>query len=297
MLRRLERVGTMIVVPVHPIMIMTYKTVATTATVIRVLPDVPAIIAVVVAVFTGLAVAWQSWLTRRATNVSTKALIAAQAVAIDTARARLDANAPLVRLEVSMEWPPFDSAKSPTGVGGGLPRPIPVTQRNHEQWHLPSDKRQQVCVRFTVKIDNVGDRPAYLKYDPLIGPRIDQEPFGSPPRMVAVGQQISCLLQANLTLEQWAENWQNHQDGKPLRTVSAKIECSDDSDTCAMDTWELTVTGWPVEQRGEGIWGLSRTLSNGDDVMQFESLPYRERSYWISRLNGIPLPQPTYGGQ
>jgi hypothetical protein len=263
--------------------------------VVRVLPDGWAIIAVIVATFAAGFVAWQAWETRRATKASDKSLIAAEAVAIDSARARLDANAPQVRLDVSMQWPPFDRAKPipGPGVGGDDSRPIQPTPPRNPQWHLPSDKHQRVCVRFAVQIENIGDHPAYLEYDGPIGPTTGQERPEPPPRVLTAKQFVSCLLQADFTLEQWSENWKDHQDGKPPRYVAvAKVVCSDDSDTCTVDTWELTATGRPVAERGEGRWSLS---SNGNSVMQFEPFPRRERSYWISRRDGTPLPKPTYG--
>lgn len=262
-LRRSVNIKTIMVVPFNLIVIMTHQPIADAGPVMRVLPDgwaiagvIVAIIAVIVAMIAAGLVGWQAWETRRATEASGRALVAAQAVAIDSARARLDAAAPRVRLDVSLQWPPFDKAKPMPGpgVGGDDSRPLqPMMRARDPVWHLPSDKHVRVCVRFVVRIENIGDRPAYLEYDGPIGPAMDQEQPEPPPRVLTAKQLVSCLLQADFTLEQWSENWKDHQEGKPPRHVAvAKVACSDDSDTCALDTWELTATGWPVAERGEG---------------------------------------------
>jgi hypothetical protein len=110
--------------------------------------------------------------------------------------------------------------------------------------------------------------------------------------MLSAHKSVSCFLQLNFTIEEWAENWQAHQEGKALRHKAvATVTSSDHSDSCATDTWELTATGWPVEQRDEGRWQLP---PNWATRMQFQALPRRKRNYWISRQDNISLPQPSY---
>lgn len=109
-------------------------------------------------------------------------------------------------------------------------------------------------------------------------------------------------LEARFTAQQWAENYEAQQKGLELPFVTeAKIIYTDRRDEGVVDIYRLRLTGCPIEPVPElgQAWrqNLTRTPDGGlpREVIDFEVNPPRERQYWISRSQGIPLPSPAYG--
>lgn len=108
-------------------------------------------------------IAWQSYLMRKAVKVSQDALEVAQntlaaseAVAIDAARTRLDAQAPAVTVRFTeVQWPPY--AWSHVGMPAS---PWP----NGYEWHFPEKENDRIVLKARIVIENRGERYINVEY-------------------------------------------------------------------------------------------------------------------------------------
>jgi hypothetical protein len=238
------------------------------------------IAAVVVAGLAAAVVAWQAWETHRTTSLAQEALRASHSLAIDSARSRLDQNAP--RVEVYVE--------EVSAVLGNTPG---SRQGRAARWTLPDDGAQLLRVQAEVVVANpMQDRTVHLKVHGLHGAamRTDNEILLDRP------EKLSYFLAAELTLSQWAENWEAHQTGKPLPHVAeGRVISRDDRDEGVVDTWRLHLAAWPIEPaEGSGrTWQMTGRTADRD-WFQMDFRPLRERKYWISQRNGIEMPDPVY---
>jgi hypothetical protein len=238
------------------------------------------IAAVVVAGLAAAIVAWQSWETHRATSLAQRALRASHSLAIDSARSRLDQNAP--RVEVYVEGV---SAVPGNAPGSRLGRGA--------RWTLPEDGAQLLRVQAEVVVANhMQDRTIDLEVHGLhdAAMHADGEVLLDRP------EKLSYFLTTELTLSQWAKNWEAHHDGKPLPHVAeGRVISRDDRDEGVVDTWRLHLAAWPIEPADESGLTWQMTGETADrDWFQMDFRPLRERKYWISQRNGIEMPDPVY---
>ncbi|MEU6367426.1 hypothetical protein ABZ876_17235 [Streptomyces sp. NPDC046931] len=233
------------------------------------------------AVATGL-VAWQARLARRA-NAS------AHAVVIDSAKARLDAEAPDLDVRVlAPEWPPLHDANDSTShLAGDTVWSLPGDEEKTLVWTLPVDLANRGTRDVEVSIS--GDiRPVTELADPAWHPGQPIEDFLMPAR-----EPYRFHLQGTLTLRQCADNWGAREQGRPLpHRIAGVVSATDRRDEGVTDRWELVMTGCPIEPvpETEDQWRLT-----ADSVVpQWKILTVepvaRERTYWISRRRGVKYP-------
>src|SRR5215471_1306807 len=101
--------------------------------------------AVVVAVIGSAIVAWQAWETHRTTSLSQKALEASAALAIDSARSRLDQDAP--RIDVYVEGVSILTAGLADTPGSQI--------EPGAQWKLSQDAARSLQVQARVRVKNL----------------------------------------------------------------------------------------------------------------------------------------------
>jgi hypothetical protein len=240
-------------------------------------------VTVVVAVLGTIVVAWQAYETHRTTTLSHRTLEASHSLAIDSARSRLDQDAP--RIDVYVEQVSVMSGDSGETAGPRLGADA--------EWRLPAGAGLLLRVQARVRAVNLMDhRTIHLKvsgmHDPAV--RADTEVLLIP------SAKLLYFLTATFTLGQWAENWEAHQAGKPLpHTAEGRVIAGDDRDEGVVDTWPLRLAAWPIEPAGDeaGTWELTGGGA-GDDWFRIAIRPLRERSYWISQRRNIPMPEPSY---
>jgi hypothetical protein len=232
--------------------------------------------AVVVAVIGSAIVAWQAWETHRTTSLSQKALDASAVLAIDSARSRLDQDAP--RIDVYVEG---------VSVLTAGPEDMPGAQLEPgARWDLSQDSARSLQVQARVRVRNLmSDRTTHLKVTGLHDPAMhaDTEVLLLPTT------ERFYYLTATFTLGQWAENWESHHAGMPApNVVNGCVISGDDRDEGVVDRWPLCLTAWPIQPAGDsdGTWQLTA----GKDWSDIAMRPLRERSYWVSQRRGIPLP-------
>ncbi len=234
------------------------------------------IAAVLVAIVGSAIVAWQALETHRTTTLSQRTLEASNALAIDSARSRLDQDAP--RIDVYVEQVSVQPVESQHTPGA--------------RWSLAADADRLLRVQAQVTVVNLmNDRTIHLKVKGLhdSAMRADVEVLLVP------AAKLSYFLTATFALRQWAENWESRQAGTPLPNVVAGcVIAGDDRDEGVVDTWPLHLAAWPVQPAGDsdGTWQLTAGMA-GSDWFQIAIRPLRERSYWISQRKNIPLPEPS----
>lgn len=248
---------------------------------------------VIVAVLGTIVVAWQAYETHRTTTLSQRTLEASHSLAIDSARSRLDQDAPRIDVyveEVSvLSGDSGEAAAPPLGAAAG--------------WSLPADAGRRLRVQARVRVVNLmAHRTIHLTVSGMHDPaeRADAEVLLIP------SARLLYFLTATFTLSQWAENWEAHRAGNPLpHTAEGHVIASDDRDEGVVDTWPLRLAAWPIEPAGDeqagdgptgdkpGRWELT-SGGSGDDWFRIAIRPLRERSYWISQRRNIPMPEPSY---
>lgn len=233
-------------------------------------------------------VAWQSILTRHALKVARDALL-------DGARARLDDQAPAVavRLEEPV-WPLLAWSQQ------GMPvNPWP----NGHSWHFPRNTWERTVLQAVVVVENLSDRRLQVSFDGDLVVEEDNRPRPArqllvEPRRGDTGGEVRVYLQNNFTAEELAENWSASEAGEPLpHRVTGIVTVHDDRDNGVTDTWQLELTGCPLQpdpERGS-VWQFvpySMTEGPGVRSLQYELQPPRQRTYWVSRKQGQELPRP-----
>lgn len=236
------------------------------------------IVAVLVAVVGSAIVAWQAWETHRTTSLSQKALDASAALAIDSARSRLDQDAP--RIDVYVEGVSILTAGLMDMPGSHI--------EPGARWDLSQDAARSLQVQARVRVKNLmSDRTTHLKVTGLHDPamRADTEVLLLPTT------ELFYFLTATFTLSQWAENWESHQAGEPAPyVVEGCVISGDDRDEGVVDRWPLCLAAWPIQPGdSDGTWQLTEGTV-GKDWSDIAMRPLRERSYWISQRREIPLP-------
>jgi hypothetical protein len=233
-------------------------------------------------------IAWQAAETRRATRTAQGSLLAAQATALDAARARLDNQAPRVELNVEMyRWPPYTPSES-----GGKPQPWPAGTT----WHLPRDGRQRLLVSVLVNIANHSDRHVHLAFGGDL--HHSNEQLATEDNLIfAETKNFPLLLQSALTIAEWAQNAEAVGKGEePPHIVRGTVTARDDRDQGVTDIWDLSVTACPIEPDPnlQGVWRVSQTLEGRPTSVKFDMHPSYRRTYWLSRGGAVALPDPLY---
>ena len=235
--------------------------------------------AVLAAVVGSAIVAWQAWETHRTTSLSQKALDASAALAIYSARSRLDQDAP--RIDVYVEGVSILTA-------GLVDMPGSQVEPG-ARWNLSQDAGRSLQVQARVRVKNLmSDRTTHLTVTGLHDPAMhaDTEVLLLPTT------ERFYFLTATFTLSQWAENWESRQAGNPPpNVVDGRVISGDDRDEGVVDRWPMCLAAWPIQPAGDsdGTWQLAEGTA-GKDWFDIAMRPLRERSYWISQRRGVPLP-------
>ena len=246
-------------------------------------------LAFVIAVLGTIVVAWQAYETHRTTTLSQRTLESNHSLAIDSARARLDQDAP--RIDVYVEQVSVHPGAGLPGAGlPGEPGESPAAG-----WSLPADAGRLLSVQAQVRVVNLmPHRTIHLKVSGLHDPakRADTEVLLVPSASLAY------YLTATFTLAQWAENWAAQHAGTALpHTAGGRVVACDDRDEGVVDTWPLHLAARPIRPAGDGdqsgTWELTSGQA-GEDWFRIAIRPLRERSYWISQSRNVPMPEPSY---
>ncbi|MEU1180635.1 hypothetical protein ABZ464_23845 [Streptomyces sp. NPDC005820] len=243
-------------------------------------------------------IAYQSALMRKTVKVSQdalqvaqNALVASETVAIDAARTRLDAEAPVVNVRFTeVEWPPY--AWTPSGM------PVGHWPNGHE-WHFPEKENDRIVLQARVVVENQGDRYVNVEYDGDLVKEVERRDRPATPHALwprsGNGVNSNLFLQKEFTIKELSENYEARQAGRQLpHRVTGTITVHDSRDNGVTDTWELELTGCPVRpiESRAGIWVID--TDTGSDAWEYVSHPPYERTYWISRRRGHRLPDPAY---
>jgi len=245
--------------------------------------DIWTITAVVVAAMGSVFVAWQALETHRVTTLSQQTLSASYLLAIDSARNRLDQDAP--RIDVYVEQVTMFAAGSADGPGEEI--------EAGARWELPADAARLLRVQALVSVANLmTDRTVHIRVSGLLdsGMVPDRE------LLLAPSAAMAYVLAATFTVRQWTAQWAAHRAATDLPCVAdGQVICRDDRDEGVVDTWPLRLSAWPIQSvpGSADQWQLTAETP-GSDWFEIGIRPLRQRSYWISQRDGIALPEPSY---
>ena len=225
------------------------------------------------------------WFTKKAVDEAGKAREVWTDIALDTARARLDAAAPPVAVFVStFSWPPKAAAHS-----GGFTNDWPATQR----WTSPSDDGELIALTILVWLRNNSSNLIRATWQgPFRLPNGDLISEGYAENLVPKADS-PLTFEAAFTLKQWAENWEAAQRGDALpHRVEGSIIVDDMSENGVDDVWHIDLTGAPVERLADdaGKWQIASNAEGkaGKGAVVWTT-PVRHRTYWLSRSRGERL--------
>ncbi|MCZ4101068.1 hypothetical protein [Streptomyces sp. H39-C1] len=237
------------------------------------------------------AIAWQAYLARADGKVN-------RLIAADTIRARLDSQAPTVRVTLSPPtWPPL----SAPSMGG-----MPVSAWPHDQlWHFPAqqDGSNRIYLQQQLTVTNASDRRVQIQFDgDLIKAGTDGRTYPAGKFILEPESEgVEVHLQKHFTIKELSENYFARQDDQELpHRVTGTVTVDDDRDNGSTDQWDLVLTGCPVEpvEDRDGLWRVALphlTEGSGLRTLDFQVLAPRRRTHWISRTKNIPLPSPEIG--
>ena len=223
-----------------------------------------------------IVVAWQAYETHRTTTLSHRTLESNHSLAIDSARARLDQDAPRIDVYVEQVSVLLGDAGE-TGTAS--------------QWHLPADAGRLLSVQAQVRVVNM---MPYRTIHLTVSGLHDDAKRADTEVLLVPSASLAYYLTATFTLAQWAQNWAAHDDGSALpHTAGGRVVAMDDRDEGVVDTWPLHLAARPIRPAGDedqpGTWELT-----GGNWFRIAIRPLRERSYWISQSRNIPMPEPSY---
>lgn len=248
------------------------------------------IVAVLVAAIGSAIVAWQALETHRTTTLSQRTLDSSNALAIDSARTRMDQDAP--RVDVYVEQVSVLPAGPGTPGGASGAEAGGARAEAGSRWRLPEDAGRLLQVEARIRVVNLmADRTTHLK----VAGMQDASQRPGTEILLNPGTKLAYSLTAEFTLGQWAENWAAHQAGQDVpHLVDGSVVSGDDRDEGVEDTWPLRLMAWPIQPagNGDGTWQMTRGIA-GTDWFRIAIRPLRERRYWISQSKKMPLPEPS----
>ncbi|MER7196703.1 hypothetical protein CG723_41030 [Streptomyces sp. CB01635] len=230
-------------------------------------------------------IAWQAILTRRGVDIQS-------AVALDSARARLDSQAPdvVVQLE-DPSWPPLAWSHM------GLPvNPWP----NGQIWYFPEKEHERIVLQTEVIVRHFYSGRLEVTFAGDLVDDHDGRARRAQPVLLAGDGEHSVLLHKDFTIKQLSENYHAQQEGRCLpHRVQGTVTVHDGRDNGVTDTWSLDLTGCPIQphESRDGAWVVvpdHLTDGTGLRSLVYIRRPARRRTYWISRQDGLELPAPRY---
>ena len=247
------------------------------------------------AVVAAAVVCWQSWETRRSAEASEGAVATANAAleltrqqAAEAVRARVDANTPTITVHLPDEptWPPLE----PSVYLGGEPQPLPVGPMT-EPMLMPRDRARQIMIVTPVEIINESTRHVTVDVYELVD---DKGAALSGPICLDPGQRFGARFAVTRTLEEWISVHRAREAGEAGAEAVGAVRYGDPADTGAIDRWELTLSGCPVERVSEleAGWRLipAPAHTSGRPGAIGLGSAIRERQYYLSKRRNEKLP-------
>lgn len=241
-----------------------------------------------------LATAWSSELTRRLVKEGKLSRDQWTAIAVDSARTRLDQNA----ATVDLTYGEFTGPLLPSTMLDGRANPCPPATT----WNFPRDQQTMLAVRSAMKLTNSSEKIVYgkavgailIESIPNSGERVlDTEHSFS----LSPGQAWSFWLEARAPLAEWALNYKYAEAGEVGHTPawgSVWITVHDDNDNGVDDWWYPMLIGTPIVPIKDVAAGWRLRPPGDPKTVYFDSgpAPQRSRTYWLSRSQSMVLPQP-----
>ncbi|MFJ5532479.1 hypothetical protein [Streptomyces sp. NPDC093261] len=220
------------------------------------------------------------WYTKKAVVEAAEARRVWKDIALDSARARLDASAPAVSVYIdNFSWPP----KAPN-ISGHFGNDWPAAHH----WTSPREDDQRIALTLQVWLKNNSSNLIRVTWQgPFLLPKaipISEEGYT---QNVLPKADFPLTFEAAFTLKQWAENWEAAQKDEPLPWgVEGWVTVDDISENGVDDVWAIDLTGAPLERLPDdaGKWQIAAKMDGTPKEGAVTwTTPVRHRTYWLSR--------------
>ncbi|WP_284753184.1 hypothetical protein [Arthrobacter sp. efr-133-R2A-120] len=203
-------------------------------------------------------------------------------IAAETVKNRVDATMPSVRViaDKSIIWQPQFPGEFLDSPNWSVPSGL--------EFNLPADGKKQILIQVSVSIWNEGPGMAHLRFNHPIT-NGDETLSGAD---LPQGQGLDeYTYSVQLSLDEWADIYQERQQGAESRHFSFEVTTVHPMDTGAVDLTRVGFGGTLVEPVPEktGVWRLLLTPSSSDDYPGVGTEP-TVRTYFVSRVDGRRLP-------
>ncbi|MFD7605153.1 hypothetical protein ACFWAN_32520 [Streptomyces mirabilis] len=227
--------------------------------------------------------------TKEAVEESSRSREVWESMAADATRARLDAAAPAVNVFVR-ETPDviYGVSQGAATYDSEWPADRP--------WIIPRDRDVKVAIKCFVTIENNSRASVEIT---CRGAFWFPRERGSDSFVLRPGEEKTVQLVAIHTIAEWLENYAcRRRKGSSwsarnlLHAATGSIVMSDRNDNGVSDTWELSLTGRPIElnELNAGEARQARTPVPARPQLVIPDISDRHRMYFISRSTGTTLP-------
>lgn len=261
------------------------------------------ILAAIATSVSAIVIAWQAWETRKSAKASHDAVEIAnntlelardeatrsRAMIEESVKARLDADAPHVRIELSKpdERQPYGFVTSngydppkdlkPLGVG--------------EQFHSPQHDETLVWLTLYVTFFNDSARRVELRLWPAAYPSYQIAKWTEPSSLLSLegGESVTRVMLLGGSLSSWISNGDLDPKGDAYWHIWGQWTVAMNWNTGVVMNQRIEVWGSIFDPNGPGAWVLK-----GQNKHDYGSLIFRIRpstkTYVLDRINGIEIP-------
>jgi hypothetical protein len=278
------------------------------------------------AVATMVVLAYQGWQVQESTAVGAQAAVIGQAAGIEAEKRRLDNRAPRIHVSVGEPaWPPGGKRPVTVALGAGspperletvVPGSDPERLDEGRVFRLPRDASDPVSLWVEGEVLNEGTQIVQIQLRDL---RISQlVPGGTNPEtevrtpwtepgtvrgQLRPGRRAFFRLEGVRPVSDWVANHRalrvqgsdesataGVEDRALTALIKGEVEVDDGFDNGVTDTWQITLTGFPLQPVPEedASWQVGRRLTEQPRLMA--ELSQLQRTYWRSKQRRLELP-------
>jgi hypothetical protein len=192
--------------------------------------------------------------TALAAEAAAKAAEAAHAANVEAVRARLDASAPMIRVEVdAVDWPPVFPASFRDGANQPIPSDFKLT--------VPRDLARRIDVRARGTVANHGQVPAYVRLDGggKFAMKLTLLEIGNKAGAITSDDETQATLgpgralvfevQAGRPLQEWLEAFDHQADAPPQSYLRFDVVVDDHRDNGVIDHIPVVIQAYPVNRQ------------------------------------------------
>jgi len=244
---------------------------------------------------TVVVIGFQAWETRRSAEVAQAALHktddaikVSDRLAIESAKARLDARTPHINVSVMQTiWPPTRPPLFVSGPG----QPI----ASDAEFRVQRDTTTEILLEAVCRVTNesavtvqVGLNNISVQGDYATGTAW-QYPGTYLQRSIPPGGWLDFMVREARSVADWAANAEDRTNGVPGRNVIvAEVIFSDTFDNGIVDNWRVEISGYPLEPvpGDPGTYRITQLAPGNASLPIAATTPPKRRRYFLSKELG-----------